>query len=420
VRGVAYSAARKPRPRILDIATSNGTRNRPNHSQLEIFRACHTGKSQGRNIVESYVKKVLDNPLPIGAGALVVGILQWKRIKARNEAASSGQIDCDAELQGVLSDDDWRIVVYKTLPLRHVSRLWGCLNDVFLPVWLRKIILGWYVKSFDCDLSEAQLENLEEYDNLGMFFRRRLKESVRPISEDEIVCPCDGKVLHFGTVDVKSGLVEQVKGLTYSLGGFLGSYFNSTPHTLPVKDDQVAKEAEEMQLYQCVIYIAPGDYHCFHSPVDWVVKQRRHFPGELLSVNPAVVSKVNKVFQLNERAVYLGEWKHGFFSFAAVGATNVGSIKIGIDPEMSTNHWRWESDTFHLREFEAGVSVEKGQLFGEFNLGSTIVLIFEGPVGFQFGLRPGQTVKMGQSIRLAPENSTPSAVSTSSTTADDG
>jgi len=34
---------------------------------------------------------------------------------------------------------------------------------------------------------------------------------------------------------------------------------------------------------------------------------------------------------LNERAVYVGEWEHGFFSMTAVGATNVGSIKVHSD-----------------------------------------------------------------------------------------
>jgi len=58
--------------------------------RIEFVRGCHSGKSQERNAVQNYIQKVLNNPLPIGAGALVVGILQWKRIKARNEAAEVG------------------------------------------------------------------------------------------------------------------------------------------------------------------------------------------------------------------------------------------------------------------------------------------------------------------------------------------
>jgi phosphatidylserine decarboxylase len=46
-------------------------------------------------------------------------------------------------------------------------------------------------------------------------------------------------------------------------------------------------------LYHCVIYLAPGDYHGFHSPVDWMVKKRKHFHGKLLSVGPAVVEKIS-------------------------------------------------------------------------------------------------------------------------------
>ena len=31
----------------------------------------------------SYINKLLDNPLPLGVGALVVGLVQWKHIQAR-------------------------------------------------------------------------------------------------------------------------------------------------------------------------------------------------------------------------------------------------------------------------------------------------------------------------------------------------
>lgn len=88
---------------------------------------------------------------------------------------------------------------------------------------------------------------------------------------------------------------------------------------------------EENCLHHCVIYLAPGDYHRFHSPTDWTVFARRHFPGELFSVNPSVARWLQGLFNFNERVVYYGEWEHGFFSMTAVGATNVGSIRVYMD-----------------------------------------------------------------------------------------
>lgn len=102
-------------------------------------------------------------------------------------------------------------------------------------------------------------------------------------------------------------------------------------------------------LFFTVVYLAPGDYHRFHSPTAWVVEKRRHFfglftlmysqsfvdskwhAGELFSVSPFMAKRLENLFVLNERVALLGRWRHGFFGMVPVGATNVGSININFD-----------------------------------------------------------------------------------------
>ncbi|PIA99392.1 Phosphatidylserine decarboxylase proenzyme 1, mitochondrial [Cercospora beticola] len=197
-------------------------------------------------------------------------------------------------------------------------------------------------------------------------------------------------------------------------------------------------------LYYCVVYLAPGDYHRFHSPVSWVVESRRHFAGELYSVSPYLVRSLPGLFTLNERVVLLGRWKYGFFSYTPVGATNVGSIVINFDKELRTNSLL--TDTLADKAAEeaqergepysgyaeatyesaspvlGGHALRRGEEMGGFQLGSTIVMVFEAPKGrrptldegfmgtevnrkggWQWGIEKGMKVKMGQRLGWVDE-----------------
>ena len=86
------------------------------------------------------------------------------------------------------------------------------------------------------------------------------------------VSPCDGRILHFGVVD-ETGCLEQVKGVTYPLGDFVGPI---EPKILP---NCTEKNSQQERLYFCTLYLGPGDCHHFHSPAKLTFKERRQFPG---------------------------------------------------------------------------------------------------------------------------------------------
>jgi phosphatidylserine decarboxylase len=183
--------------------------------------------------------------------------------------------------------------------------------------------------------------------------------------------------------------------------------------------------ASPTKLFYIVVYLAPGDYHRFHSPVSWVCQSRRHFAGELYSVSPYVQRTLPGLFTLNERVVLLGKWKHGFFSYVPVGATNVGSIKINFDKELRTNSLTTDTEAdrqaalasergepysgFSEASYEGaskvlgGHALRKGEEMGGFQLGSSIVLVFEAPSEWKWAVENGQKVKVGQALGWVEE-----------------
>ncbi|KAI0803007.1 phosphatidylserine decarboxylase-domain-containing protein [Irpex lacteus] len=438
-------------------------------------------------------------PLPVAVGALVLMVIQYRKRAEREVHVDENGREV-VKLKG-----PWTVHVMGALPLRNLSRLWGYMNSLELPIWIRPTGFKVYSYVFGCNLDEVE-KDLKEYTSLGDFFYRRLKDGVRPTADTILVSPADGRILHFGTI--KGGRVEQIKGSTYSLDALLGvespttrreqvefaarelaevndrqfADINGIEYSLqellgthpqnspspsgtstptasqqpPSTDSGATKFGERTDasvsqegtvsevvahdasvaaqmgvrptlerrrsssaalvkpgntLYFTVIYLAPGDYHRFHSPTAWVVEKRRHFIGDLFSVSPWMAKRLENLFVLNERVALLGRWKYGFFSMVPVGATNVGSIKINFDKDLRTNYGprRGHPLGTYTEAVYSGASTVldgqpllKAQEMGGFCLGSTIVLVFEAPQDFQFTITNGQKVKVGQALGDVP------------------
>lgn len=71
--------------------------------------------------------------------------------------------------------------------MRNMSRLWGYLNSLELPVWFRPYVFRLYAAAFGCNLDEIEFTDLKHYVSLGDFFYRKLKDGARPVANAALV-----------------------------------------------------------------------------------------------------------------------------------------------------------------------------------------------------------------------------------------
>ncbi|KAM3130558.1 hypothetical protein pb186bvf_017367 [Paramecium bursaria] len=277
------------------------------------------------------------------------------------------------------------------LPItRQVSKLTGIIASLTIPKFLRKPLFSIFCEIYGVRRQDM-IQPLEYYQSFNAFFTRKIK--TRKI-EQGIISPCDSKILSITKVLNNECLL--VKKVNYNIGQFLTGQKGY--------DMELSKRRhhKDTQIYSCILYLAPGDYHRYHSPVDFIAKSRLHIPGKLAPVKESNLK--SGLYEGNERVVLEGEWEQGFMYITFVGATNVGSMTVNFDEDLQTNQEMNISfkdySSIHSKspyqQSSKGVFIKKGEEIGRFNMGSTVVLIFEGNVDWV--ARSGQKIRFGQCI----------------------
>jgi phosphatidylserine decarboxylase len=267
------------------------------------------------------------------------------------------------------------------VPKNALSRLIGRLTDARLPAALLRPAMRAFARAYRIDLGESP--PLETYPTFGRFFARPLLPGRRAVAPGArvVVSPVDGVVSQCGLAG--GGRLVQAKGLDYSLGALLG-------------------EAGLGRRFEggawATIYLSPQDYHRIHFPLGGRVTGWRYVPGRLWPVNGVSVRSVPGLFTVNERLVTLLDSPLGAVAIVAVGATVVGRVRASWDAAVPCTD-RPGARGIEAADYPAPVPVEKGAELGAFEMGSTVVLVFEpGRVALDPAIGPGARVTMGQAI----------------------
>ena len=107
-----------------------------------------------------------------------------------------------------------------------------------------------YSRAYRVNLDEAA-DCPDGYCSFDAFFTRRLRDGARSVSSDPVVSPADGVLSAVGSID--PGMRLWVKGRPYEVGDLIA--------------DPIFAERYRGGEF-AVVYLAPGDYHRVHSPVD--------------------------------------------------------------------------------------------------------------------------------------------------------
>jgi phosphatidylserine decarboxylase len=276
------------------------------------------------------------------------------------------------------------ISVMRAVPKHALSRLVGRLTDRELPAGLLRPAMRAFASRYHVDLAASP--PLESYRTFGQFFARPLLPGLRPIAPGEgvVVSPVDGRVSEAGLAG--GGRMIQAKGIGYTVAALLGD---------------AALGARFEGGAWATLYLSPQDYHRIHFPLAGAVTGWRYLPGQLWPVNPASVARVPGLFTVNERLVTLLDSPLGMAAIVAVGATVVGRVRAAYDRAVPVTD-RPGASGMQRGDYQSPLRVEKGVELGAFEMGSTVILVFEpGRVRLSARLQPGARVRVGEPIGTA-------------------
>jgi len=276
------------------------------------------------------------------------------------------------------NDKKLTIFLFKILPKGLLSRLFGYITRIPVPWRALSPIINWYKKKYG--VRDEYITPDNGFRNFNEFFTRGIREGVHVIdrSKGSIISPVDARVDMFGKIE--GSTILQAKGVDYSLYDLVPSnsakkYFNGNYVTL---------------------YLSPGDYHRIHSPVSGKITGYFVIPGKLYTVQEFMVRGLTGLFSINERIITYIDTVKGSAAVCKIGAMNVGRMSLSYEDIFTNGFFKKKKEV--LYPGDCYKTIGKGDELGVFNLGSTVVLLFEkGMMEFE-NITPSMKIRVGDKL----------------------
>ena len=261
-----------------------------------------------------------------------------------------------------------------------ISQTFGKFASKEFPSWFQNIVNQSYVSLMGLDMSE--FHSPSSYKSLNALFTRNLREMRRfSLAAEDFISPCDSLISECGALLDDYAL--QIKGMRYKTDELLGKNFTQEEKDIVHNGDFIN------------FYLSPKDYHRYHIPTNMKVLKAVHIPGKFYPVNFPSLKKRLNLFIENERVVLQCETMEGKrFYMVLVSALNVGVMKVSFEPRIQTNADVNEEQVYEFDD----LYLDKGDDFGCFEMGSTIVILSEKGMFEEILVNAGEKVKFGDTI----------------------
>ena len=267
----------------------------------------------------------------------------------------------------------------RLIPTKLLTQTAGSLANQKLPAPLLQKFIKFYCKFYSINLKESQ-SKLTSFKTFNEFFTRDIDFAKRKIdsAKNSIVSPVDGTLIGFDKI--QRNKLYTTKGVEFTLEELVG-----------------AKNAKIFENGYCItIYLSPADHHRIYAPSEGKIYNFSYFSGDLWPVNSLGLKLFPKLFCINERILSLmrNDKHKTTIGILKIGATIVGGIKTKYT-SMNQYHSKKSKIDIPLKK---NISVKKAEEIAQFELGSTVILLFQKESFLPSSLQIDKKIQVGEKI----------------------